>query len=164
MWRPSEDPSSHQLIVADRSNHRLQCFSLSSGGSYVRTIGQSGSGVGQIQQPWAMKVHHTTDNSQEDLIITIGRSDARVHIFSLATGSYLRLLCSSGKGSGVGQLNSNIYGIALHRPCDTASESETEIIISDYSNNRLQVYNLHTGVFIRTVSGGLSSPLGISMI
>ena len=81
VWRPEEDPSSHQLIVADRDNHRLQCFSLSTG-RYIRTIGESGSGVGQIQEPWAMKLH-TNSEPQEALLVTIGYEDLNVRSTSV---------------------------------------------------------------------------------
>ena len=150
VWTPAigGDVSEAQVVVADFSNHRLQFFRLSDG-RHVRSVGVAGSGVGQLQNPLALSIHMPSGGGDDEaLLVTIGFSDSRIHVFSLVSGEYLRCL-GGGRGSGVDQLK-GARGIAFHRPSG-CREEDTQIIISDYYNHRLQVFELYSGRHVRSV-------------
>jgi hypothetical protein len=150
VWTPAigGDVSEAQVVVADYGNHRLQFFRLSDG-RHVRSVGVAGSGVGQLQNPWALSIHMPSGGGDDEaLLVTIGDKDSRIHVFSLVSGEYLRCL-GGGSGSGVDQVK-NARGIAFHRPSG-CREEDTQIIISDYNNHRLQVFELYSGRHVRSV-------------
>lgn len=163
VWTPQEDPSNAQLVVADCTNSRLQFFRLTDG-MYVRSMGEAGTGPGQIKSPWAMAIHSPPEGRDEDaLLVTIGYRDGRVHVFHLVSGVYLRCLTEIGVVDPV----PGVFGIAFHRPAGEA-ETATQVIISNFHENSLQVLYLYTGAPVCCVGGGDSglfkSPCCVSMI
>ena len=133
---------------------------------YVRSVGEEGTGFGQLHRPWALSIHVPSGGRDEDaLLVTIGFNDSRIHVYGLVSGEYLRCL-GGGKGGGVDQL-SGVFGISFHRPAGEG-EAATQVIVSDPGNNRLQVFNLYTGAHICSIGGGDSGyfkePKCLSMI
>ena len=114
-----------------------------------------------------MSIHMPAGGKDEDaLLVTIGYDDARIHVYGVVSGEYLRCL-GGGKGRGVDQLYSEVFGMTFHRPAGEA-ETETEVIVSDYINSRLQVFNLYSGAHMYSIGGGDSGlfrfPCCMSMI
>lgn len=168
VWTPLADPTNPEVIVADHNNNRLQFFSLSSG-LYLRSAGVAGPDAGQIYLPWALTLHCPAHGTDEDaMVVTIGTTDCRVHVFSVLTGDYLRCI-GSGKGPGRDQLTGWIFGVTIYRPADL-DEEETRVIISVKDRDILQVYNLRTGEYVDSITvpnGGvtnvLKGPAGIAV-
>ena len=166
VWTPQDDPTNAQVVVADSYNHRLQFFRVSDG-MYVRSVGEAGTGPGQLDEPWAMSIHMPAGGRDEDaLLVTIGHYDARIHVYGVVSGEYLRCL-GGGRGQGVDQLSYYVYGMTFHRPAGEA-ETETQVIVSDHDHHRLQVFNLYSGAHMYSIGGGDSGlfrfPLCMSMI
>jgi len=168
VWTPAigGDVSEAQVVVADFGNHRLQFFRLSDG-RHVRSVGVAGSGVGQLQYPCALSIHMPSGGGDDEaLLVTIG-NDSRIHVFSLVSGEYLRCL-GGGRGRGVDQLD-EARGIAFHRPSG-CREEDTQIIISDCWNHRLQVFELYSGRHVRSVgkqgggAGDFSYPWSVELL
>ena len=165
LWTPSGGSS--QVVVADFGNHRIQYFQLSDG-RHVRSVGVAGSGVGQLDYPWALSIHKPSGGRDDEaLLVTIGRSDGRIHILSVVSGEYLRCL-GGGRGSGVDQL---LYArdIVFLRP-HGGSEADTQMIVSDFSNHRLQVFHLYGGHHVRSIgkqgagAGDFSYPVSMALL
>lgn len=166
VWTPQDDPTNVQLVVTSHRNHCIQFYRLSDG-SFVRSVGEDGVRVGQISFPGAMSIHTPIGSGDDDaLLLVVGYYDSRIHVYSLASGEYLRCL-GGGKGEGVDQLGEGCSGIAFHRPVGEA-EAATRIILSDSQNRRLQVFNVYSGAHICSIGGGDSgifdSPGGIYML
>lgn len=161
-WTPKEDPTNAQVVVADRENDRIEFFRLSDG-MHVRSVGEAGDGIGQISLPEALAIHLPVGGRDEDaLVVTVGYLDARIHVYSILSGEYLRCL-GGGLGQGVDQLSDWVNGIAFHRP-DGEGETSTQVILSDIDNHRLQVFNLYSGEHTRSVGLGSRFPKGLCVV
>ena len=68
-----------------------------------------------------------------------------MQVFNIATRQFLRTI-GSGLGSAPGQMN---------QPIVPYIDEETGFLyIADYSNNRVQIFDKDSGIFIRQIGGG----------
>ena len=117
-------------MVAEYDNHRIQVFDEK--GGFIRAFGSSGSGGGQLSQPWAVTV-----DSQGNYFVA-ENSNHRVSIFN-SNGQFLRKFGSSGNGNG--QLSSP-RGISL--------TSNGNVVVCEGSNKRVSIFDSQ-GNFIRHI-------------
>ncbi|XP_046482111.1 E3 ubiquitin-protein ligase TRIM71 [Neodiprion pinetum] len=115
------------IIVADRSNNRIQIFKEN--GTFVRKFGTQGSGPGQFDRPAGV----ATD-SQSHIVV----ADKDNHRIQILTFEGLFLHTFGEKGSRPGQFN---------YPWDVAVNSEGQIVVSDTRNHRIQLFT-HQGVYL----------------
>ncbi|XP_050296765.1 E3 ubiquitin-protein ligase TRIM71 isoform X2 [Anthonomus grandis grandis] len=117
-----------QMIVADRSNDRVQVFDCE--GKYLFHFGSQGSQIGQFDRPSSVAVSPINDN-----IIVVDKDNHRIQVFNM----YGDFLFTFGeKGSRIGQF---MY------PWDVACDGEGNILVSDARNHRLQMFRWD-GIFI----------------
>ncbi|XP_043937363.1 E3 ubiquitin-protein ligase TRIM71-like [Protopterus annectens] len=108
------------IIVADRSNNRIQVFTP--GGVFHHKFGSQGSRPGQFDRPAGV----TCDKSNR--IIVADKDNHRIQIFSF---DGIFLLKFGEKGNKNGQFN---------YPWDVAVNSENKIAVSDTRNHRVQLF------------------------
>lgn len=144
-WGIACDKEGH-IIVADRSNNRIQIYKLD--GSFVRRFGSVGTARGQFQLPTGVAV----DNRRR--IIVADKDNHRVQIFTME-GKFI--LAFGRKGRRFGQ---------FHYPWDVAANAECQIAVSDTRNHRVQLFSAE-GIAIRTYGSAmkwkiLDSPRGVA--
>ena len=145
------DPTSHNIVVADRANSRVQIFNAS--GAYLSQFGTPGSGAGQLMSPDGVAIDPISHN-----IVVTDESTSRVQIFSSA-GVYIGPVGTPG-GSGNGQ-TSFCLGVAI----DPVTQN---IFVLDSGNNRIQVFNsagVYQSQFGSSGSGNgqFNAPFGIAI-
>lgn len=124
------------IIVADRSNNRIQIFD--SKGNFRFKFGSAGSRNGQFDRPAGVCV----DNQSR--IIVADKDNHRIQIFKM-DGTFV--LKFGERGSKNGQFT---------YPWDTAANSEGRILVSDTRNHRVQLFS-PDGTFINKY--GFEGPL-----
>jgi len=134
----------NDLFVADFSNNRVQRFNRTTG-AYVSQFGSPGSGAGQFNAPSGVVY-----NPVNGLLYVSEVGNDRVQVFSTA-GIYQGQF--GALGSGDGQLN-NPYALAV--------DGNGNIYAADTANNRVSKFD-STGLWIRNLAVGLSTPLGIAV-
>lgn len=115
------------VVVADRSNNRIQIFSRQ--GHFLYKFGSAGSRNGQFDRPAGV----TCDCHGR--IIVADKDNHRVQIFQ-ADGTFV--LKFGEKGSKNGQFN---------YPWDVAVNSEGQMLVSDTRNHRVQLFTAD-GAFV----------------
>ncbi|HEY2345740.1 MAG TPA: hypothetical protein VGH80_07645 [Xanthomonadaceae bacterium] len=144
------DPVSHNLLVADSANNRVERFS--SDGNYLGQFGESGGGNGQFLGPGGMAIDPTTHNV---VVTDVGHS--RVQIFT-SRGRYLAQFGTEGSGKGQ-------FGWPAHVAIDPASH---DILVTDASHGRVEIFS-STGSYLRQFGtpgikdGQFSTPSGIAI-
>ncbi|KAL7301247.1 hypothetical protein TKK_0006207 [Trichogramma kaykai] len=134
-WGIACDQDGH-LVVADRSNNRIQIYRQD--GSLVRRFGTQGTGPGQFDRPAGVAV-----DGRRRIIV----ADKDNHRIQILTMEGLYLLSFGEKGSNMGQFN---------YPWDVAVNSDCQIVVSDTRNHRVQLFSPE-GIFLRKY-GFESSP------
>ena len=134
-WGVCTDRDSN-VIVADRSNNRIQVFDIN--GNFLRKFGTSGSRNGQFDRPAGVCV----DN--QNRIVVADKDNHRVQIFKLDGSFVLKFGERGGKN---GQFT---------YPWDVAANSEGRILVSDTRNHRVQLFSAD-GTFINKY--GFEGPL-----
>jgi len=124
------------IIVADRSNNRIQIFDCK--GTYRYKFGSAGSRNGQFDRPAGVCV----DN--QNRIIVADKDNHRIQVFKM-DGTFV--LKFGERGSKNGQFT---------YPWDTAANSEGRILVSDTRNHRVQLFS-PDGTFINKY--GFEGPL-----
>ncbi|KAK3855992.1 hypothetical protein Pcinc_037644 [Petrolisthes cinctipes] len=124
------------VLVADRSNNRIQVFSPD--GTYHHSFGSPGTRAGQFDRPAGIAV----DNRGR--IIVADKDNHRIQVFT-HDGNFLFKF--GDKGSKNGQFN---------YPWDVASNSDGDIVVTDTRNHRIQLFR-HDGTFISKY--GFEGPL-----
>lgn len=124
------------IIVADRSNNRIQLFDCK--GNFRYKFGSAGSRNGQFDRPAGVCV----DN--QNRIIVADKDNHRIQIFKM-DGTFV--LKFGERGSKNGQFT---------YPWDTAANSEGRILVSDTRNHRVQLFS-PDGTFINKY--GFEGPL-----
>ena len=109
------------IIVADRSNNRIQVFT--SDGKFHHRFGGSGSRNGQFDRPAGVACDH------QARIIVADKDNHRIQMFTF-DGTFVGKF--GEKGSKNGQFN---------YPWDVAVNSEGNIVVSDTRNHRIQLFN-----------------------
>lgn len=126
-WGVCCDKDGH-IIVADRSNNRIQIFRQD--GTFVRKFGTQGSGPSQFDRPAGVAV------DARGHIVVADKDNHRIQMFTLEG---IFLLSFGEKGSKSGQFN---------YPWDVAVNSEGQIAVSDTRNHRVQLFTSE-GTFLR---------------
>ena len=109
------------IIVADRSNNRIQVFDCY--GNFRLKFGSAGSRNGQFDRPAGV----TCDN--DGRIIVADKDNHRIQVFN-ADGTFI--LKFGEKGCKNGQFS---------YPWDVACSNEGNILVSDTRNHRVQLFN-----------------------
>ena len=115
------------IVVADRSNNRIQVFTPD--GKFHHKFGSPGSRNGQFDRPAGVS------SDSQNRIIVADKDNHRIQIFTF-DGSFL--LKFGEKGSKNGQFN---------YPWDVAVNCEGQILVSDTRNHRVQLFG-PDGTFI----------------
>lgn len=125
-WGISVDKEGY-VVVADRSNNRIQIFKPC--GAFHHKFGSLGSRPGQFDRPAGVAC-----DSQRRIIVA-DKDNHRVQVFTFE-GQFL--LKFGEKGTKNGQFN---------YPWDVAVNSEGKILVSDTRNHRVQLF-AHDGSFL----------------
>ena len=128
-------------VFASNNSGFVQVFSQD--GNKTRTIGTKGNGDGQFGRPFGLllvgdKLYVSDDNLH------------RVQYFSAITGEYIGQFGTNGNGE---RQFSNPYGMA--------SDGKGKILVADYSNRRVQVFE-EDGTFIRIIPCN-GTPAGVAV-
>ncbi|XP_069032385.1 E3 ubiquitin-protein ligase TRIM71 [Embiotoca jacksoni] len=119
-WGISVDKEGY-VVVADRSNNRVQIFKPS--GAFHHKFGSLGSRPGQFDRPAGIAC-----DSQRRLVVA-DKDNHRVQVFTFEGQFMLKF---GEKGTKNGQFN---------YPWDVAVNSEGKILVSDTRNHRVQLFN-----------------------
>ena len=109
------------IVVADRSNNRIQVFRAD--GHFSHKFGTAGSRNGQFDRPAGVAV------DAQGHIVVADKDNHRIQLFTF-DGTFLFKF--GEKGSKNGQFN---------YPWDVAVSSETKILVSDTRNHRIQLFS-----------------------
>lgn len=115
------------IIVADRSNNRIQVFHQD--GTFLHKFGEHGTAPGQFDRPAGVAV------DPMGRIVVADKDNHRIQIFSFE-GTFV--LTFGEKGCRSGQFN---------YPWDVAVNSQGNIVVSDTRNHRIQMFT-NEGIFI----------------
>ncbi|KAJ8923951.1 hypothetical protein NQ315_006727 [Exocentrus adspersus] len=126
------------IIVADRSNNRIQVFD--SKGKYLYKFGCPGTGPGQFDRPAGITVN------PQDNIVVVDKDNHRIQIFKM-DGTFI--LTFGKNGSMNGQFN---------YPWDVACNSLGHILVSDTRNHRIQLFT-GDGTFLKKYGFEVSAPM-----
>ncbi|XP_069684438.1 E3 ubiquitin-protein ligase TRIM71-like [Periplaneta americana] len=110
-----------RIIVADRSNNRIQIFSPE--GIFLHRFGSQGSEPGQFDRPAGIAADSTRR------IVVADKDNHRIQVFNFS-GEFLFLF--GEKGNKTGQFN---------YPWDVDVGPEGRIIVSDTRNHRVQLFD-----------------------
>jgi len=108
------------------------------------TIGTSGSGDGQFNNPTGIYVYG-------DFIYVLDNGNNRVQIFDRTTRNFFAKFGTLGSGDG-----------QINLPKGISADNDF-IYIADTGNNRVQLFNIHSWNFIGKIDTGLSAPEGIDI-
>ncbi|XP_011407248.1 PREDICTED: E3 ubiquitin-protein ligase TRIM71-like [Amphimedon queenslandica] len=129
------------VFASDSSNGFVQVFSQDR--NKTRTIGTKGNGDGQFQSPFGLLV-------VGDKLYVSDNSLHRLQYFSAITGKYIGQFGTNGNGKGQ---FSNPYGMA--------SDGKGKILVADYSNSRVQVFE-EDGTFVQVIQCN-GTPAGVAV-
>lgn len=110
----------NNIIVADRSNNRVQIFTSS--GVFVRMFGKHGSEPGEFDRPAGV----STDPCNR--IVVADKDNHRIQVFSVE-GEFIHMF--GEKGNKNGQFN---------YPWDVDVDIDGRIVVSDTRNHRIQLF------------------------
>lgn len=108
------------IIVADRSNNRIQVFD--GNGKFLYKFGSQGTGPGQFDRPAGVAV-----NPQGNIVVA-DKDNHRIQVFKV-DGAFIHTF--GEKGTMNGQFN---------YPWDVACNSMGHIVVSDTRNHRIQLF------------------------
>ncbi|ETN84396.1 NHL repeat protein [Necator americanus] len=117
-----------RVLVADRSNNRIQIFDRD--GGFLAKFGCGGTRPGQFDRPAGVTVN-TRNN-----IVVADKDNHRIQVFD-ENGNFL--LKFGERGRPIGMFN---------YPWGVATNSQNHIAVSDTRNHRVQIFN-ENGQFIR---------------
>ena len=140
------------IYVADTSNHRIQIFD--STGRFMFKFGTSGTANGQFNSPHGIAV----DTAGNIYVADLGNH--RVQAFD-SVGTFLFKIgnATNAAGSANGEFNN---------PCGIAIDPENNIIVTEITNHRIQVFN-STGTFmckfgsLGAGTANLNGPQGVAV-
>jgi len=139
-WGIAFDGAGH-IIVSDCGNSRLQVLRYSDG-AHVRTIGSS---LGQFRCPTSIAV----DGEGSIAVYDSDSYRGQVQVHRLSDGAHIRTIGS--RGSGNGQFGGGNCGVAF--------DSEGNLVVADYGNDRVQVLRYSDGTHLLTI-GSLGTGAG----
>ncbi|TKR93407.1 hypothetical protein L596_007872 [Steinernema carpocapsae] len=117
-----------RIIVADRSNNRIQIFHKY--GKYLAKFGETGSRNGEFNRPAGV-----CTNSKNHIIVA-DKDNHRIQVFD-EDGNFLLKFGERGRNSGL-----------FNYPWDVACSSNDSIAVSDTRNHRVQIFSAD-GVFLK---------------
>ena len=117
-------------VFASNSGGFVQVFNQD--GSKIRVIGSSGSGDGQLSSPFYLLL-------VGDRLYVSDNNLHRVQYFSATTGGFIGKFGSNGNGEG-----------QFSNPRGMATDGKGKILVGDYSNNRVQVFE-EDGTFVQAI-------------
>ncbi|KAF5302014.1 hypothetical protein FQA39_LY10484 [Lamprigera yunnana] len=126
------------IIVADRSNNRIQVFRPN--GAFLHKFGGQGTGAGQFDRPAGVAM------DPQGRIVVADKDNHRIQIFTL---DGIFVLMFGEKGCRNGQFN---------YPWDVAVNCIGNIVVSDTRNHRIQVFN-NDGAFINKYGFECTTPM-----
>ncbi|XP_058808860.1 E3 ubiquitin-protein ligase TRIM71-like [Phymastichus coffea] len=136
------------IVIADRSNDRIQIFSRL--GKFVRRFGCRGSGRVQFDRPAGIAV------DARRRIVVADKDNHRIQVLTM-TGDFV--IAFGAKGSSPGLFN---------YPWDVSTNEACEIVVSDTRNHRIQLFSAE-GIFLRKFGfeqphlwKGLDSPRSVA--
>ncbi len=132
------------LYVSDTSNHRIMVYDHNSG-DLMRIISRQGSLAGFVNKP-----HGIAIDIPERHLYVCDYHNHRVQVFDKDTGTFIRSIGQYGTvpGSAPGQ---------FHEPISVALDTENDtVLVCDFLNDRIQVFNKSNGHYIKSIGGGLS--------
>lgn len=109
------------IIVADRSNNRIQVFNRQ--GRFLYKFGSAGSRNGQFDRPAGVTC------SMQGHIIVADKDNHRVQVFEI-DGTFVLKFGERGNKNG-----------QFHYPWDVAVNTEGQILVSDTRNHRVQLFS-----------------------
>ncbi len=154
------DPVTHDIVVADGGNNRLQMFTSS--GDYLSQITQ-GPGFGSLSHPQGLAIDQATRN-----IIVGDGGNSRIVVFD-AGGNFITTF--GNHGSGNGQFGGFPTGdpANFNSPMGVAVDSASDdILASDSANSRVETFS-PSGQFVGTFGsygtapGQFKAPVGIAV-
>lgn len=137
-WGVCCDASTGNIIIADRSNNRVQVFDRT--GKFLRKFGSYGTRAGQFDRPAGVAF----DNQLNRIVVT-DKDNHRIQVFQ-PDGTFLFKFGEKGSKPGA----------YFNYPWDVAISSESNILISDTRNHRIQLFNSN-GQFLNKY--GFDGPL-----
>lgn len=117
------------LLVADTGHHRIVKFSLS--GSYLGSIGSSGSNDGEFNEPWGV-----TTNSAGNIYVVDG-TNHRIQIFN-SSGSFISKFGSNNPGD-----------FELYFPKDVVVLSDNSIIVTSQNTQTVKHFDSTGSTLLR---------------
>jgi DNA-binding beta-propeller fold protein YncE len=150
-----------QLYVADFNNHRVEVFNPIDG-THIRSIGQGrGAEPGKLVYPKSCTALSGGGGGVSELYIS-EFGNHRVSVFDIATGAFRRHI-GAGQGTNAGQMDKP-QGIALSLGCVDSQRGDHLLYVSDYGNDRIQIFNARTGAHVGFLGvGELDRPCGIRL-
>ncbi|XP_023021969.2 tripartite motif containing 71 protein wech [Leptinotarsa decemlineata] len=115
------------IVVADRSNNRIQVFDPR--GSFKFSFGIAGTGPGEFNRPAGITIN------PEGHIVVADKDNHRIQVFK-PDGSFLLTFGNNGIGNG-----------EFNYPWDVACNAIGHIIVSDTRNHRIQLFSSN-GTFL----------------
>ncbi|KAI6180074.1 Protein LTV1-like protein [Aphelenchoides besseyi] len=117
-----------RILVADRSNNRIQIFTPE--GQFISKFGTFGTGPGQMNRPAGIAT-----NSLNQIIVA-DKDNHRIQVFD-EFGRFIFMFGSCGRAPG-----------QFNYPWGVACNAKNEIAISDTRNHRIQIFSIY-GYFLR---------------
>jgi hypothetical protein len=123
--------------------------------------GSSGKAIGQFNVPTGTALSPPSKTYPGGLLFVADKWNHRVQVFNATTSDYVRTIGTGVKGNSSNQF-CNPNGIALLT--STEAFPEGLLYVSDSSNNRVQVFNLATWVFHKSITCNFKTPCGLSVL
>ena len=120
------------VYASNHLNSYIQVFN--NNGTAIRTIGSKGNGNGQFSDPCGLVLVHV-----DDTLYVTDDGLHRVQMFSASTGKYIAQFGSKGTGNG-----------QFRHPRGITYDGKGHILIADYNNRRVQVFNMD-GTFVQVI-------------
>ena len=129
------------IYVTDIRNHCVLKFDKT--GKLLKSVGQKGSGEGKLNNAYGIAV-------VGDQVFICDNWNDRLQVFT-SDLVFVRQIGSRGRGNG-----------QFDGPTDITHDEEANLYVTDFGNNRVQVFNTQ-GKFLRflTTKGDITRPTGI---
>ena len=149
------------LFVTELHNGRIQVFNALDG-SHIRYIGEGeGEGPGQLHGPYGITALLEGEGGISELFVAEYGND-RVSVFDMSTGTFKRHI-GQGYGEDAGEMNYP-SGVALSLTGVDSQAGHHLLYVSGYLNNRIQIFDVTTGVHVGFLGEGeLSNPCGLRL-
>jgi DNA-binding beta-propeller fold protein YncE len=123
--------------------------------------GSSGNAIGQFCFPLGTSLCPPSRTYPGGLLFVADRDNHRMQVFNATTLEHVRTI-------GTGAIGNGVYTSSY--PCGVAFLSSTEafpdglLFVSDYMNDRVQIFNLTTWALLRSITSGINRPHGVAVL